>query len=586
MATEITTHDPATSAIIDRWIGEPAPFLAILHAIQDEHGYLPEEALRAVSARLKIPISELYGTVTFYHYFRLEKPTGSPDIFLCESSACCMHDLDRLEEELSSADLGAPHSGKVRRIPCPGRCDNAAPIFIGDKVFTGAAPGCVDKISPAQMPLPPETGLDECLFENIRDGIESIDAYRQKGGYASLELAVSKPEKLLEELEKSGLTGRGGAGFPTGVKWKAVRGESRGPKTIICNADEGEVGCFKDRLLLACNPHGVIEGMICAALVTGAEVGIVYLRWEYPEILASFQAAIDEARDAGFIGEDVGGSGNSFDLVIRRGAGAYICGEETSLLNSLEGEHPFPRDKPPFPTTHGLFQLPTVINNVETFAAVGPIAVRGGEWYNDLGIGEHAGTRIFSVSGDVERPGNYELPVGTSLRTLLEEYAGGPPSGRPIKGVTMAGISGGFVGAEDLDVTLDAPALKALGGMLGAGGIVVYDDSRCMIQAARASMHFLAHESCGKCFPCRIGTTRATEILDEMCHHADGDATMREDPLGEITDIDDVMGEASACGLGLAAPFVTRMLRKYWSDEVDAHIDGRCPTGACQKARR
>ncbi|HIA26797.1 MAG TPA: hypothetical protein EYN79_01535 [Planctomycetes bacterium] len=466
--------------------------------------------------------------------------------------------------------------------PVPGVATMLPPIFIGDKVFTHAAPGALDGISPAEMPLPPETGVEECLFENIRDGIESLADYKKKGGYASLEMAATDPEKLIAEIRESGLTGRGGAGFPTGVKWKAVRDESRGPKAIICNADEGEVGCFKDRLLLARNPHGVIEGMICSALVTGAEVGIVYLRWEYPEILHSLQLAIDEARSAGFIGDDVAGSGHAFNLVIRRGAGAYICGEETSLLNSLEGKHPFPMDKPPFPTTHGLFRLPTVINNVETFAAVPPIAARGGEWYRSLGIGENAGTRIFSVSGDVQRPGNYELPVGTPLRTLLEEHAGGARDGHTIKGVTMAGISGGFVGAEDLDVPLDPPSLEALGGMLGAGGIVVYDDSRCMIQAARASMHFLAHESCGKCFPCRIGTTRATEILDEMCSHAAGNGEVRLDPLGEMTDIDEVLAETSACGLGLAAPFVTRMLRKYWPEEVEAHLAGRCPSGACQ----
>ena len=569
MKSQVEVQDPITDRILDEWLDEPAPFLSILHAIQDHYGYLPEPALRRVSQRMDIPISDLYGTVTFYHFFQLE-PKATPDIRVCENSACCLHDLDQLCEEVAGADLGIEHSGKIEKISCPGRCDVPVPLLIGEKFLHGAKPGAIGEAVEATMPLPPETGQQECLFQHIRDGVSDLTVALEKGAWKSPLLAASDPEKLISELKTSGLTGRGGAGFPTGVKWEVVRNENRGPKWIICNADESEVGCFKDRVLMAHTPHALLEGMTCAGLVTGAEVGIIYLRWEYPEILESLQAAIDEATAAGYLGEDACGSGRPFRIVIRRGAGAYICGEETSLLNSLEGKHPFPREKPPFPTTHGLFQQPTIVNNVETFCAVPPIVEHGGQWFSDLGLGEQNGMRIFSVSGDIQRPGNYEVPVGSPLRQLLVEFAGGPLPGRGIQGVTMAGVSGGLVGAEDLDVRLDPASLDGLGAMLGAGGIVVHDDTRCMIKAARESMHFLKEESCGKCFPCRIGTTRMTEILDEL----GSGQPVREGIMEEIEDLEEVLGETSACGLGLAAPYITRMLKKYWPDQIQQKLNG------------
>ncbi|MFQ5654916.1 MAG: NAD(P)H-dependent oxidoreductase subunit E, partial [Planctomycetota bacterium] len=444
MAMTAGAEARAAAEIIDRFSDEPAPFLSILHGIDERFGYLPEGALNAVAEALRIPIAELYGTVTFYHYWRLRKPAGQPPIQMCDGPACCLKGVDALEEELPRARLPAKHSGRVERIPCPGRCDIGVPLFIGQDAFAGARPGTVAEIAPATSPLPPETGLVECLFEGIRDGDRSVAGYRKRGGYEALQPAVSAPETVLAELKESGLTGRGGAGFPTWAKWDAVRREAADEKYIICNADEGEPGCFKDRLLLDHDPQAILEGMAAAGLVTGARTGIIYLRYEYGHTLGTLEHAIAEAEREGLLGEDVQGSGRAFRVVVRRGAGAYICGEETSLLSSLEGRHPFPRDKPPFPTTCGLFGMPTVINNVETFAAVPPILRRGGAWYRGLGIGDRAGTRIFSVSGDNERPGNYELPVGTPLRELLEEHAGDAPGGRGLKGVTMAGVSGGF----------------------------------------------------------------------------------------------------------------------------------------------
>lgn len=579
MSVKTGNDDGATARIINRRIDEPAPFLAILHDIQAGLGYLPESALSQVADALHIPLSELYGTVTFYHYFQLDAPDGPPPLRMCGSVACDLKGLGELERELIRSSFPKPHSGKVERISCPGRCDIAVPVFLDGQVFAHALPGRTGELKPAPSPLPHETSLEECVFAGIRSVDPSIRDYLDRGGYGTLRAVASDPGRAIETLKESGLTGRGGAGFPTWAKWDAVRRESASEKFIICNADEGEPACFKDRVLLDHDPHAALEGMITAGLVTGSQIGIVYLRYEYPETLLTLERAIEEVFDQGFLGDDVAGSGRAFRIVIRRGGGAYICGEETSLLNSLEGKHPFPRERPPYPTSQGLFGKPTVINNVETFATVSPILRKGGQWYRNLGRGENAGTRIYSVSGDIARSGNYEMPVGTPLAELLNTYAGGVPEGRELKAATMGGISGGFLGGDDLNVPLDAPSVQKVGGMLGAGGIIVYDDSRCVVRAARACMQFYAHESCGKCFPCRIGTTRATEVLTELM-----EGRVRPRVAEELEDLNRVMAEASACGLGLAAPSVVRSMVKYWPEEFRAHLEGSCPTGECKRS--
>jgi NADH:ubiquinone oxidoreductase subunit F (NADH-binding) len=310
--------------------------------------------------------------------------------------------------------------------------------------------------------------------------------------------------------------------------------------------------------------------MILAALATGATRGFIYLRYEYPETQVILQRAIDEAETAGLLGDDIGGQGLSFRIHIRRGAGAYICGEEGSLLNSLEGKHPFPRERPPYPVTHGFQDLPTVVNNVETLASVPPIVAKGGAWYRGLGLSDHAGTKVISLSGDIQRPGNYEIPIGLPLSTLLNDWAGGPPPGRTVQAVTMAGISGGFLAGDDLDTTLDEPAVRGRGSMLGAGGIMVFDDSRDMVDVAHSCMQFFAEESCGKCFPCRIGTQRLTERLAGAAGPSGADAL--SDWQGEVEDIGTVMKATSACGLGMAAPLIIESLMRYWPERVAAHV--------------
>jgi NADH:ubiquinone oxidoreductase subunit F (NADH-binding) len=414
--------------------------------------------------------------------------------------------------------------------------------------------------------------VTECVFAHIRERTgKGLVGYRATGGYMGLERALGgmDPEGILTALEVSGLAGRGGAGFPTWRKWKAVREASGKPKSIVCNADEGEPGCFKDRALMDHDPHAVLEGMILAGYVAGAPRGFIYLRYEYPETAQILERAIQEAEETGFLGETILGTDFSFRIYVRRGAGAYICGEETSLLNSLEGKHPFPRNRPPYPVTHGFEDLPTVVNNVETLATVPTILTHGAEWYRGLGMNGQAGTKVISLSGDIARPGNYEVPMGLPLKTLLDDWAGGPPEGRKVQAVTMAGLSGGFLAGDDLEVTLDEPSIRAKGSFLGAGGIMVFDDSREMVEMAHVAMEFFAEESCGKCFPCRIGTHRLTERLG-------GRAGPRELTawVDEVNDLGAVMKDLSACGLGQAAPLITESLLRYFPEEVARHVEG------------
>ncbi|MCG8466971.1 MAG: NAD(P)H-dependent oxidoreductase subunit E [Gemmatimonadetes bacterium] len=550
--------NPTDSELFETWRGRSAPLLPLLHAFHERDGYLSEAALRAVAAELRIPIADLFGTVTFYHHFSRERD-GRARPRVCVGPICAGRGATVLLAELEGAEA----------MPCPGRCDDPIPVLQGDRVLCGTSAGELEE-RPSPLPPVPPDGTEECVFAHIRTPERaSIAGYGASGGYRGLAAArEDRPEAVLDRIDASGLAGRGGAGFPTGRKWRAVAEASGDPKSIVCNADEGEPGCFKDRALMDYDPHAIIEGMLIAGYATGAARGFIYLRYEYPETLRILESALDEARDAGWIGPEAFGPDRPFELEVRRGAGAYICGEETSLLNSLEGKHPFPRNRPPFPVTHGYEDLPTAVNNVETLASVPPILVNGADWYRDLGMGEHAGTKVISLSGDIARPGNYEVPMGLPLRALLDDWAGGGAGGREIQAVTMAGLSGGFLAGDDLDVTLDEPTIRSKGSFLGAGGIMAFDASRDMVDVARAAMEFFAEESCGKCFPCRIGTQRLTERLD-----GGGPAELRE-WIDEVNDLGRTMKETSACGLGQAAPLITESLLRYFPDAVTRHVAG------------
>lgn len=555
---------PTDTQLLERWKNQPAPLLPVLHAFHERDGCLSEAALRAVSAGLGIPIAELFGTVTFYHHFsRDEGGLDRPRV--CTGPVCELQGAGELFSALEASGR------RPVPMPCPGRCDRPVPVLHGGTVLTGGRSGELLR-EPSPLPDPAPEGVEECVFAGIRTPDRAtLDGYRRQGGYRALRKAVLKttPEAVIGAVDRSGLAGRGGAGFPTGRKWRAVAEAPGTPKTVVCNADEGEPGCFKDRVLMDHDPHSLLEGMALAGYATGAGLGFVYLRYEYPETLGVLERAATEATEAGLLGDGILGTSFSFRVIVRRGAGAYICGEETSLLNSLEGKHPFPRNRPPFPVTHGYENRPTVVNNVETLASVPPIVDRGADWYRGLGRDEQAGTKVISLSGDVTRPGNYEVPLGLPLSELLWRWAGGPLPGRSFQAVTMAGLSGGFLGAADLDVALDEPAIRAKGSFLGAGGVIVYDDSRNMVEAARAAMEFFAEESCGKCFPCRIGTRRLAARLG-----GDGPRDLGR-WVDEVRDMGATMKRTSACGLGQAAPLLTDSLLERFAGQVRAHVERR-----------
>ena len=541
--------------LIERYREEPAPLLPILHAFHNRDGYIGARAIEAIGKELRIPLADLYGTVTFYHHFaRQEGGLQRPRV--CTGPICCQRGAREIVDNLEGAE----------EMPCAGRCDDPVPLLIGHETFVASAPFQTRqrRIS-SPVPVPNPGRREECVFACIREPERSsLDGYRRSGGYEALTRAVQEmtPTQVIDQLKESKLAGRGGAGFPTGMKWQFVREAAGGPKSMVCNADEGEPGCFKDRALMDHDPYALIEGMTLAGYAIGARRGFLYLRYEYPETYERLERAIQAAEEAGLLGENVLGGDFCFRLYLRRGAGAYICGEETSLLNSLEGKHPFPRNRPPYPTTHGFENLPTAVNNVETLCAVPQILRRGADWYQSLGLGDHAGTKVISLSGDVQRPGNYEVPFGLPLRTLLHDWAGGPLAGRAFQAATMAGISGGFLGADAIEtVSLDEPSIRSAGSMLGAGGVMIFDDSRDIVDTARQAMEFFAHESCGKCFPCRIGTQRLLERL------SGGGPKQLDAWQQEVSDIGDVL-ELSACGLGVAAGFVSDSLLRNFPQQV------------------
>ena len=552
---------PTNRELIERWSSEPAPLLPLLHAFHDRDGFISDESLRDAAVGLKIPLADLFGIVTFYHHFS-RNPPGQTAPRVCMGPVCCLAGGKQIIEALK--DEGA------QAMPCAGRCDDFVPVLKGHCVSVGVNSRTLEA-RPAPLPPPNPGGIEECVFASIRmPGRFNIEGYCRTGGYEGLQRAVKEmqPSDVIALITESKLAGRGGAGFPTGLKWKSVAEAFGTPKTVICNADEGEPGCFKDRAILDYDPHTVIEGMTLAAYATGAARGFIYLRYEYPGTFKVLERAIAEAESAGFLGEGVLGSDFSFRIHLRRGAGAYICGEEGSLLNSLEGKHPFPRNRPPYPVTHGYENLPTAVNNVETLASVPHILRKGANWYRGLGMNGHAGTKVISLSGDIQKPGNYEVPFGLPLETLLYDWAGGARENRSIQSVTMAGLSGGFLAGADLDATLDETSLRSKDSMLGAGGIIVFDDSRDMVEAARGAMAFFAEESCGKCFPCRIGTQRLTERLNGKAG-----PTELGKWIGEVKDIGSAMKAASACGLGMAAPLITDSLMKYFPERVAQHVE-------------
>jgi NADH-quinone oxidoreductase subunit F len=410
---------------------------------------------------------------------------------------------------------------------------------------------------------------------------KAIEDYLRVGGYRALAKALAslKPEDVVEQVKRSGLRGRGGAGFPTGLKWEAMRRQTATPKYIICNADEGDPGAFMDRSLLEGNPHSVLEGMIIGAYALGASEGFLYVRAEYPLAVEHLRIALTQAEEFGLLGENILGSGLNFRIRLVQGAGAFVCGEETALIASLEGRVGEPRPRPPYPVQKGLWGQPTVINNVKTWASVPVIVNRGADWYAAIGTERSKGTMVFSLVGKINNTGLVEVPMGITLREMIYDIGGGIPGGKKLKAVQIGGPSGGCIPATLLDLPIDYEALTAAGSMMGSGGMVVMDESTCMVDVARYFMEFLEEESCGKCFPCREGTQRLREILTRI---SQGKGT--EDDLKLLDDLSWVVRETSLCGLGQTAPNPVLTTLRYFRDEYLAHVrEKRCPSKVCRE---
>lgn len=419
--------------------------------------------------------------------------------------------------------------------------------------------------------------LRNCGFINPED----INEYIGRDGYLALEKALfeMKPEEIVDEIKKSGLRGRGGAGFPTGLKWEAGLKAPGDVKYVVCNADEGDPGAYMDRSTIEGDPHSVIEAMIICGKAIGAHKGFVYIRAEYPLAITRLQIAMDQAHDLGLLGNDILGSGFDFDIEIRLGAGAFVCGEETALLRSIEGLRGMPTPKPPFPAQKGLWGCPTIINNVETWANIPVIITKGAEWFSSIGTADSKGTKVFALTGKVNNSGLVEVPMGTTLREIIFEIGGGIKNGKKFKGVQTGGPSGGILTEEDLDTPIDFGALTKLGSMMGSGGMIVMDEDDCVVDVAKFYMEFCVDESCGKCSPCRIGTRQLYTILDKISR---GNGEMAD--LEKLKDIGQAMRFSSLCALGQSAPNPTLSTLKKFEAEYIEHIkDKKCAAGKCKK---
>jgi NADH-quinone oxidoreductase subunit F len=408
----------------------------------------------------------------------------------------------------------------------------------------------------------------------------SIQDYLAFGGYGALSKALlqMRPEEVVEEVTRSGLRGRGGAGFPAGVKWRLCREADGDTKYIICNADEGDPGAYMDRSIMEGNPHRVVEGMIIGAWAIGAHEGYVYIRNEYPLAVENLRIAIGQAREYGFLGQDILGSGFGFSIQIRPGSGAFVCGEETALMASIEDRIGEPRPRPPYPAQRGLWGKPTNINNVETWANVPLVIDRGGEWYSQIGTDQSKGTKIFSVVGNINNTGLVEVPMGTTLSEIVYDIGGGVPGDKECKAVQLGGPSGGCVPREHFDVPIDFESLQELGAIMGSGGMVVCDEDTCMVEFARYFMDFVQQESCGKCVPCRLGTKAMLEVLTAITQ-----GRGREGDVAYLEELGKQIRESSLCGLGQTAPNPVLSTIRYFRDEYEAHIrDKRCPAHVCR----
>jgi len=544
--------------------------LPALHLAQELYGYLPEPVAAEVARKLGVPLADVYGVIDFYSMLYKE-PVGETVVRVCGDPSCALSNSDAVMNslcqhwEISLDQISDDGAITVERAPCLGLCDHAPAALVGDKPVGNIVPeqapqmilGDTDRIRSA-IGGEPRLLTADCG----KNRPNSLDEYLANGGYQGLRKALQiTPAEVISTIKASGLVGRGGAAFPTGLKLEGAAMAIDAPKFVVCNADESEPGTFKDRVLIEDDPHRVLEGLIIAGYAVGAQRGYIFVRGEYPQAFSILKSAIAEAQSAGYLGREIFGSGYDFEIELRLGAGAYICGEETALFEAIEGKRGLPRLKPPFPTTHGLFGKPTAINNVETLCNLPYIMDQGAEIYRQLGTEKSPGTKLFCVSGDVSSPGLYEAPLGISLRELLFELAGGMRTNRPFKAVLVGGAAGAFAVEKDLDVLLTFEHMQEAGLPLGSGMVMVIDQSRDLRDVLVGLARFFAHESCGKCYPCQLGTQRQHEILVRLAR-----GNILSDDADRLVDVGWTMTDSSICGLGQTAATAVLSAMQLWPE--------------------
>ena len=623
---------PELDKIIGRYEKPRAAILSVLRLYQERQGYISDEIEREVAGRLGIPPIDVREVVSFYSLLRT-KPAGKTCISVCRTLACNLRGSEEILEKIKSrlgvkaGETTSDGRFSLEEVECLGACELAPAVQVNDTYLGPVMPESVDSIlseniktkrKDGVLPVivsPPKAGDTSSSAAEPRaiskaSGIASatpglpprnddmhliskffsrgttyfLEDYLKESGYESARQAFEKftPEALIEEVKKSNLRGLGGAGFPAGMKWSFVPKNTGKPIYLVVNADEGEPGTFKDRYVIAYAPHLLLEGIVIACYANRIHKAYIYLRGEYEEGYQILVKAIREAESKGFLGKNIFGKGFDLDVVVHRGAGAYIAGEETGLLESLEGKKAFPRLKPPFPAVVGLFGCPTAINNVETIAYLPFVLEEGAEKFSALGSAKNGGLRLFSVSGHIKNPGVYERPLGFSLRQLIED-AGGVPAGRKLKAVVPGGLSAAVLKADEIDIGLDFDQLKAVGSMAGSAGIMILDDTTCMVESLLVTMRFYAHESCGQCSPCREGTGWVAKILQRIW-----EGHGRAKDIDTLLEISMYMGGTTICALadGAVMPLGS-YLRKFRS-EFEFHIrERRCDlTRHCEEARR
>jgi bidirectional [NiFe] hydrogenase diaphorase subunit len=517
-------------------------------------------------------------------------------IYVCSGTACMSAHSDQIQEALEKGveERGIGRKCAITAGGCRGLCASGPMVSVEPQgilyqnVTPEDAPAILDSLDTTPVARL-QRSTDTPFFTRQRKIVlehsgsldpDRLEAYVASGGYSALHRVLTEmtPQQVIEQITRSGLRGRGGAGYPTGLKWSTVSKAEGDHKYVICNGDEGDPGAFMDRSVMEADPFKVLEGVTIAAYAVGADHGYLYVRAEYPLAVKRLRAAIRQAQKHNLLGNNIGGTTFNFEVEVRLGAGAFVCGEETALIASIEGRRGTPRPRPPYPAEHGLWGCPTLINNVESYANIAPIIRNGAEWYASIGTEKSKGTKVFSLTGSITNTGLIEVPMGITLREIIFEIGGGIPNGKRFKAVQTGGPSGGCIPEQYLDMPVDYDSLLHLGTYMGSGGMIVMDETACMVDVAKYFMEFCMSESCGKCIPCRVGTAQMYDLLDKITK---GEATL--DDLAMLEETADMVKSTSLCGLGQGAPTPIQSTLRYFRDEYLAHIVDRvCPAGVCK----